>query len=360
MNFRVTWTRAAPLLLPVALLGLVVAPPVPLTAAPVPPPSWKNFTETIAPQRDRQTNADPDGPVTFDMVYIPGGEFVMGSPDGEPGRDKNEGPSHKVRVGASWIGRCEVTWDEFDLFTGDEAHPRDGFQAMKNPPADAITRPSSCYLDETYEHGRAGHPVLCITHHAAMTYCHWLRKKTGRAYRLPTEAEWEFAARGGKVTAYFFGDDPKDLGDYAWFKDNSPDPENFPDKPKGCTHPVGKKKPNPLGLCDVYGNVAEWTLDQYDPKGYETDALAKLSLCPVRPPTEKRWSHVARGGSWAEKPDRCRSAARRVSDASWQKLDPAEPKSRWWLTRMDVIGFRVVLPASEQPELADLRPMVTK
>jgi formylglycine-generating enzyme required for sulfatase activity len=339
----------------VAAVGLV--PRVTTPAAPVPPPAAKNFAETLKPA-DQESG---DAGVKFEMVYIPGGDFVMGSPADEPGRDANEGPSHRVRVAGFWMGKCEVTWDEFDLFMLDENYLRADAADARKLGLDAITRPTSPYVDETYDHGREGHPVLSITHHAAMMYCHWLRKKTGRDYRLPTEAEWEYAARAGKgESAYFFGNDPKELKDYAWFKDNSPDEENFPDRPKGCTHKVGTRKPNPFGLCDMYGNVWEWTLDQYDARAYATRAANKLSIRPITLPTTKRWSHVVRGGSWADKPEKLRSATRRVSDVSWQKHDPCEPRSIWWLTRMDVIGFRVVLPAEEQRELGGLLPMVRK
>lgn len=293
----------------------------------------------------------------FEMVYIPGGEFIMGSPDSEPGREANEGPRHKVKIGNFWMGKCEVTWDEFDVFWYDDNFLVANDEKAKDLPADAVTRPTNTFVDETYDHGREGHPAICMTHHAAMVYCEWLRKKTGKNYRLPTEAEWEYAARAGKGdTAYFFGNDPAMLDDYAWHKLNSPDD----DHPRGTTHKVGTKKANPFGLHDMYGNVWEWTLDQHDPKAYETRAKNALSLRPVTVPTDKKWSHVVRGGSWAEKPERCRSAARRVSDKSWMRWDPQEPQSIWWLTRMDVIGFRVVLAEDEQPELVGLKPKVVK
>jgi formylglycine-generating enzyme required for sulfatase activity len=296
----------------------------------------------------------------FEMVYVPGGEVTIGSPESEAGRQPNEGPRYKAKVGSFWMQKVEVTWNDWDVFWYDETFLKaDNVAAAKLGP-DAVTRPTNTFVDETYDHGRDGHPVLCMTHHAAMMYCHWLRKKTGLPYRLPTEAEWEYAARGGKGdTAYFFGNDPKELDEYAWYKNNSPDPD-YPDKPKGCTHKVGTRKPNPFGLHDLYGNVWEWTLDQYDPKTYERRAKNSLNINPVNVPTADKWSHVVRGGSWADTADKCRSAARRVSEETWQKHDPQEPRSIWWLTKMDVIGFRVVIAQEERPELVGLTPRVVK
>jgi formylglycine-generating enzyme required for sulfatase activity len=316
---------------------------------------WK--TEVIDPDSDPPKTRKVDMAAKFEMVWVPGGEFKMGSPDTEAGRDANEGPQHKVKVGGFWMGKFEVTWDEFDVFWFDETFLKADDIAAKKLTPDAVTRPTNTFVDATYGHDRDGHPALCMTHHAAMMYCEWLRKKTGRLYRLPTEAEWEYAARGGKGDSpYFFGTDTKELEDYGWFKENSPDD----DRPKGTTHKVGTKKPNPYGLYDMYGNVWEWTLDQYDPDAYKNCAKNALSIGPVTIPTDKKWAHVVRGGSWADKADKLRSTARRVSDKSWMKWDPQEPQSIWWLTRMDVVGFRVVLAEEEQPELAGLKPKVVK
>lgn len=296
----------------------------------------------------------------FDMVYVPGGEVTVGSPATEAGRNENEGPQYKAKVGNFWMQKFEVTWNDWDMFWYDENFPKADAEKAKGLAADAVTRPTNTFLDETYDHGRDGHPALSMTHHAALVYCEWLRKKTGRPYRLPTEAEFEYAARAGKGdTAYFFGNDPKDLGEYAWFADNSKD-EEYPEKPKGCTHKVGTRKPNPFGIHDLYGNVWEWTLDQYDPKTYETRARNALNLNPANVPTAEKWAHVVRGGSWADKADKLRSAARRVSEENWQKHDPQEPRSIWWLTRMDVVGFRVVLAEQDTPELAGVKPKVVK
>ena len=325
----------------------------------------KNFVEKTTGFKTIEVDGPNGGKVKkkiplaakFEMVYVPGGEFTMGSPDAEPGRDPNEGPQQKVKVGGFWMGKCEISWDEYDVFWFDENYLVANDVKAKQLGPDAVTRPTNTFVDETYEHGRDGFPALCMTHHAAMVYCNWLQAKTGRAYRLPTEAEWEYAARGGKGdTAYSFGNDPKDLEDYAWVKSNSPDD----DHPRGTTHKVGTKKPNPFGIHDLYGNVWEWTLDQYDPKAYETRAANKLNLRPVTVPTNSKWAHVVRGGSWADKPERVRSAARRMSDKSWMKWDPQEPQSIWWLTRLDVVGFRVVLAEDEQPELGGLKPKVIK
>jgi formylglycine-generating enzyme required for sulfatase activity len=357
---------------PVAV-GLAAADPTPAGPAAAKPEPGKNFAQKVEGFKTVVVDAQAKPPKTrredmanqFEMVYVPGGEVTVGSPEAETGRQPNEGPRYKAKVGAFWMQKFEVTWNDWDMFWYDENYLKADNAAAKKLAADAVTRPTNTFLDETYDHGRDGHPALSMTHHAAMMYCEWLRKKTGRLYRLPTEAEWEYAARAGKGgTAYFFGDDPEKLGEYAWFKENSRDEENFPELVKGCTHKVGTKKPNPLGLHDLYGNVWEWTLDQYDEKAYEKRAKNPLNLNPVDVPTAEKWSHVVRGGSWADKAERLRSASRRVSRSDdkedWQKHDPQEPRSIWWHTRMDVIGFRVVLAEDESPELAKMKPQVVK
>src|SRR5262245_43395737 len=206
----------------------------------------KGYTEKI-----------PSSKVEFEMVAIPGGTYLMGSPDNETDRGADEGPQHTVTVRPFWMGKREVTWDEYDLYRKEAAvgkHEENDKRLKAN--ADAVTGPTPPYADETFGHcpdGRSGYPVLCITHHAAMEYCHWLSKKTGKRYRLPTEAEWEWACRAGTTTAYSFGDDAAKLGEYAWFDKNAED----------VSHKVGQKKPNPWGLHDIHGNVAEWCIDHY-------------------------------------------------------------------------------------------------
>ncbi|HVL12564.1 MAG TPA: formylglycine-generating enzyme family protein [Gemmata sp.] len=352
--------------LPLAAAALSPQDKPAATDTPAPPKlEPKNYTEKVTGFR---TVTDPntkkvtkiDMASSFEMVYVRGGEVTVGSPETEKGRLDNEGPRYKAKVGNFWMGKFEVRWEDWDVFWFDENFPKADQKAAKDLGPDAVTRPTNTFETDTYDHGRSGHPVLSMSHHAAMMYCNWLHKKTGRAYRLPTEAEWEYAARAGKGdTAYFFGDDPTELADYAWYAANSKD-EDYPEKPKGCTHKVGTRKPNPFGLHDMYGNVWEWTLDQYDPKTYETRAMNQLNLRPVNVPTADKWSHVVRGGSWADKAEKLRSASRRVSEDSWMKHDPQEPRSIWWLTRMDVVGFRVVLAEEEQPELVGLKPKVVK
>ncbi|MGE3807398.1 MAG: formylglycine-generating enzyme family protein [Gemmataceae bacterium] len=291
----------------------------------------------------------PDSKVNFEMIAIPGGTYMMGSPTSEKGRNPDEGPQHPITVKPIWMGKCEVSWDEFDLYWQDARAKREKMPP-KNLKDDAVTGPTPAYVDETYGHGREGHPVLCMTHHCAMDYCRWLSAKTGKEYRLPTEAEWEWACRAGTTTPYFFGDDPAKLGEYAWYVKNS---EDF-------THKLASKKPNPWGLYDMYGNVYEWCIDHYEKDGYAKFPLDKPTLQPVVLPTAKRFSHVARGGSWADEPAQCRSASRVGSTTEWIKHDPQRPQSIWWLTKWDVVGFRVVRAVEEQPNLKGLRSKITK
>ncbi len=321
------------------------AEPVAAVADKGEPKEQKPYKDTIPADGD-------EAAVSFEMVPIPGGTFTMGSPETEKGRNKDEGPQHPVTVKPFWMGKTHVTWDEYDRFwrahPGNKEEERDPKKNPKDP--DAVSRPTPPYADETFGHGREGQPVLCITQHAAMEYCRWLSKTTDKTYRLPTEAEWEYAARAGTKTAYFFGDDPKQLGDYAWYAANS----------KDVAHKTAEKKPNPWGLYDIYGNVAQWCVDQYNPDYYATFALDKPALQPVLLPNEYRFTHVARGGSWADKAEQCRSASRRNSELNWIKQDPQRPQSIWWLTDADFVGFRVVRPVEEQDNLKGLRSKVTK
>jgi len=171
-----------------------------------------------------------------------------------------------------------------------------------------------------------------MTQLAAKMYCKWLSAKTGRYYRLPTEAEWEYACRAGTKTAYSFGDDPAKLDEYAWYLDNSDDKY----------HRVGRKKPNPWGLHDMHGNVAEWVLDQYVPDFYK-QFVGRTVKNPLSPGVQE-YGRVVRGGSWDDEAPMLRSAARRYSVKDWKKQDPQIPQSVWYLTDAWFVGFRVVRP----------------
>jgi formylglycine-generating enzyme required for sulfatase activity len=301
--------------------------------------SHKGYTETI-----------PDTKISFDMVAVPGGTFLMGSPDTEAGRNPDEGPQHPVTLKNFWIGKHEVTWDEFDAYWRGRPGKKEDKEPENPKDADAVTRPTPAYADETFGLGREGNPVICISWHCCMQYCRWLSLKTGKTYRLPTEAEWEWACRAGTTTAYSFGDDPSKLGEYAWFAANSED------KPQ----PIGKKKPNPWGLHDMHGNVTEWCIDAYRKDFYTTFPRDKPTLQPVLKPSSDRFSHVTRGGAWDSEPAGCRSAARRPSTKEWIKLDPQRPQSIWWLTSAEFVGMRLVRPIEEQDNLKGFRSLTTR
>jgi formylglycine-generating enzyme required for sulfatase activity len=327
-------------LAPVLAALTPAASQVPATLPVVQPATHKPYAEKL------------DDKTSFDMLPIPGGVYLMGSPDSEKGRQADEGPQHPVEVRPFWMSKFEVGWDEYDLFWSKRPGgppPRPDTSRKPDKLSDALTSPTPPYADETFGHGRQDNPVLAITHHAAMEYCRWLSHKTGKLYRLPTEAEWEWACRAGTTTAYSFGDDPAKLEEYAWFAADSDD----------VAHKIGKKKANPWGLFDMHGNVAEWCIDLYAKDFYSKSPRDKVTLDPFNMPGENRYPYVARGGSWTDPSEKCRSAARRFSDKEWLKRDPQRPQSIWWMTDADYVGFRVICAVEEDPRLKGIRSKVT-
>jgi formylglycine-generating enzyme required for sulfatase activity len=258
--------------------------------------------------------AIPNTLISYAMAPIPAGDFMMGSSG-----KKDEQPPHRVHVDRFWMQVHEVTWDEYRLFmfanqAGEVAH--------KDALMDAVSRPTRPYVEMSFGMGINGFPAISMTQHAANKYAEWLSAKTGEFYRVPTEAEWEYACRAGASA------DPSPLGDHAWYAANS----------NGKYQTVAAKKPNAWGLYDMLGNVMEWTLDQYE--GYKPGA----SVNPWVKATAL-YPHAVRGGSWNDPPDMVRCAARVPSDAAWKQQDPQLPKSIWYETDAQWLGFRLVCPA---------------
>jgi len=290
--------------------------------------------------------------VSFEMIAIPGGSFLMGSPKDEAGRNEDEGPQHPVTVRPFWMGKLEVTWDEFDLFW--EKKPgAEAPKAEKDKLAAAVTRPTPPgyhFQFGLFDNRGPGMPAMCMSYHSAQEYCRFLRAKTGKPYRLPTEAEWEWACRAGTTTAYSWGDDAKKIGDYAWYN------ENAKDQIQKC----GAKKANPWGLYDMHGNVGEWCFDRYAKDAYSKLPLDKFSLSPVNMPIAKRYPYSTRGGSFIDTPERCRSAYRRGSNKDWLERDPQRPQSIWWMTDAEYVGLRVICPVDPNDPLKDYQSKFTR
>lgn len=284
----------------------------------------------------------PGSDVTFDMVPVPGGSFLLGSGDEDPEHREDEGPQIKVNVHPMWVAKTETSWAEYNeymklyaIFKEFEAR---GQRVVKpENMTDAITAPTELYEPSyTYEYGEEPEkPAVTMTQYAAQQYTKWISLLTGVQYRLPTEAEWEYACRAGTSTAYSWGDDPEPIDDYAWYVDNSDEGPVA----------VGSKKANAFGLHDMHGNVAEWTVNQYTQDGYawlegKTDIDA---IDAVKWP-EQSSPCVVRGGSWEMEPEELRSAVRLGSDDEvWKEDDPNFPRSPWWFTSDPArgVGFRI-------------------
>jgi formylglycine-generating enzyme required for sulfatase activity len=283
----------------------------------------------------------PGTEATVEMVPVPGGTFALGSPAGEKDRKEDEGPQLQVEVAPFWIGKYEVTWlqykpymEMYEIFKGFESQR---VRSVQGKLADAVTAPTRLYEPSfTFEKGDDPRlPAVTMTQYAAKQYTKWLSLMTGQAYRLPSEAEWEYACRAGTKTAYSFGDDPAALDDHGWYFDNSDDTSHF----------VGQKKPNPWGLYDMHGNVAEWVLDQYFESGYKPPKQQPVKAADAVAWPTVLFPRVVRGGSWDHDPQECRSASRMPShDDDWKQLDPNLPLSPWWFTSDPArgVGFRLL------------------
>jgi formylglycine-generating enzyme required for sulfatase activity len=267
----------------------------------------------------------PNTGVSYDMTPVPAGEFVMGSGGSDSSGQPDERAAHAVRVDAFWMQTHEVTWDEYRLFMfANQAGETDNADVV----VDAVSRPTRPYVEMSFGMGINGFPAISMTQHAANQYAQWLSAKTGEFYRLPTEAEWEYACRAGTTTSWFFGDDAEQLDDYAWSAANS----------DGTYQQVGSKKANPWGLFDMLGNVMEWTLDGYAP--YRAEQADNPWVKATEP-----YPHAVRGGSWKDDAASLRCAARTASDPLWKQQDPQLPKSIWYHTDAQWLGFRLVRPA---------------
>jgi formylglycine-generating enzyme required for sulfatase activity len=240
----------------------------------------KPFTESI-----------PDALPKFDMVPIPGGTLTYSDASGA----KKTAP-----IKPFWIGKTEMTWDVYDIFAY-------GFDLAGADAASgaAISRPSRPYGPPDRGFGHQNYPVISETYYAAEQFCEWLSAKTKHKYRLPTELEWEYACRAGAASSASM--EKAALDKVAWYQDNS----------GNKSHPAGGKAPNAWGLNDMLGNVMEWC------KGADDKP-------------------VARGGSWLDTADKVNCATRFFQNPSWNSTDPQFPKSKWWLSDGNFVGFRVV------------------
>lgn len=248
-----------------ATLGIVS-----LTAAP----QDKDYRETIAGTT-----------VSFDMVLVPKGVVTL---NGQP-----------ETVGPFYVGRTEVTWDLYDVFALGLDTP-----AARPAGSDGVARPSNPYGAPDYGWGHAGFPVISVTRQAAEAFTKWLSQKTGRVYRLPTEAEWQHVAT---LAAGTEGPAPEWRDSVGWHRDNA----------SAHSHAVGTKAPDRLGLFDLFGNAAEWVV-------------------------ARDGQLVTRGGSFRDGPEGIGPAGRAVQDEYWNERDPQLPKSRWWLSDGPFVGFRLV------------------
>jgi formylglycine-generating enzyme required for sulfatase activity len=321
--------------------GAISSAPKEIFSEPTLVTEFKSFTEKI-----------PKSAVSFNMVSIPGGTFKMGSPVDEPFRKEDEGPAREVEISPFFMAEVEVSWDEYLAFyaqtsTSERTSDIKRMNEKQVSGVDAISGATPPYGQPDQNWGLGQRPAITMTFHAAETYCKWLSFVTGKTYRLPTEAEWEYACRAGTTGPYFFPGDPKKfeksglraklskndttvINTYVIYGGNSPAKTQTPDQ----------VKPNPYSLKNMAGNVAEFCSDWYQP-----DIYSQTINESIKDPkgTESGTEHVIRGGSFLDMAGSVRSAARDYTRTeAWLMTDPQIPKSIWWYSDCFNVGFRVV------------------
>ena len=299
---------------------------------------FKDFTEQI-----------PGTVVSFNMIAVEGGTFKMGSPAAEPYRRQDEGPVREVEVKDFWMAEIEVTWNEYFAFfnaTGSQGR-KEADAGNIDEGTDGITGATPPWGAPDQGWGMGTRPAITMTHHAAQKYCRWTEQCYRQELQASTEAEWEYAARGGTSGAYFFEGSPKDYEkDQWWNKIFGPDTsiinsyviyqENSPNR----TQPPATVMANPFGLKNMLGNVAEFCLDYYDPQVYYRYPQGVVTN-PMGP--REGLEHVVRGGSFKSSAKDLRVARRDFTRTrDWLVTDPQIPKSIWWYSDCNHVGFRVV------------------
>jgi len=292
----------------------------------------------------------PNSAVSFNMIAVKGGTFKMGSPGNEPFRKSNEGPVRNVTLSPFFMGEIEVTWDEFWTFFAStmsegRVDPNEVMAHNANSP-DAVTGPTPPFGIPDQGWGSGKRPAITMTHYSASTYCQWLSKVTGKHYRLPTEAEWEYACRAGSETPYFFAGNPKRLSEQGLRSKIFGADTSFINRyvvyslnSTGKTQEPGFANPNPFGIKNMPGNVLEYCSDFFAENSYSKTGPSVTN--PKGP--ESGDEHVIRGGNYASDAKDLRSASRGYTQTTdWLKTDPQQPKSIWWYSDIKGVGFRVV------------------
>lgn len=253
--------------------------------------------KTDAPKLEPYTETISGTVLTIDMAPIPPGTITMTDP-ADPTKTLTK------EIGALYFSTVEISWDHYNAFLFGLDKPEG---AVGTTAADAVTKPTKPYVSADRGFGTTGYPVISVSYRGAENFAAWLAAKTGKKYRLPTEAEWEYACRAGANTKYPSGDDTASLDAVAWFADNA----------EAKTHLLGTKEHNAWGLHDMLGNAGEWA------KGLDN-----------------KW--VIKGGSFVADANAMRPEARLVNTGALNASDPNIPKSKWWLTEGGFVGFRVV------------------